>query len=1481
VLSPKFDYFDFDELARLLDSTNGDAEVLAAVLAAADAGLRVGEVRALEWQNVDFKGRRLTVTQTDWRGKLGSPKGGRLRTLDLTARLAMRHLRGPFVFCDADGARWTQKAQAFTGIERGRRRAWRAAAGASIHVNAYPYVASASPPDTVHCPRPGRPAAPAGRVRADIARLPWALGRVHYRPMVAQEILGGRFQLEELAGAGAMGEVYRAVDLISGRRVALKILRGRNGDDLSRFVREARILAELRHPYIVGHVDHGATAGGVAWLAMDWLEGEDLATRLRRGPLSVADSVNLAMVVAEALGFIHARGIVHRDLKPSNVFLVNHLVSRGTLLDFGIVHIEAAERMTRKGMVLGTPGYMAPEQVRGGAAIDSRADVYSLGCLLFECLTSTPLFSGASILAVLAKVVFEPAPRVRDWLPDVPEELESLLVRMLAKEPDGRPADGQAVAATLRALGDLGEARAAPARAVPGTPALTRGEQRAVAVILVGAAEEGPGDGAAARPDTLDPAIEANLRAEAELQGGRFVRLLNGAVAVELSGPALATDLAAQAARAALSLRAQVTRRVALAIGRAEAAAAPLHGPAIDRAAKLLAQLSSPQGRGGRDGVLLDEVQAGLLDARFDVRQIDGVPVLFAERVLGESTRTLLGKATPFVGREPDLGILEQLFDACAGESAAHAVLVTAQAGVGKSRLAQEFLRQVRARADRATKIWIARGDALRAGSAFGLLGQLLRGACDVRDGESIESRRDKIRTAAAARLPEGERSSVAEFLGELMGSPFPDEDNLPLRAARRDTQLMNDRMQAAFLKLVGAECEKSPLLIVLEDLHWGDRPTVQFLDRALAALKDRPLFVLGLARPEASELFPRLWAERGAHELRLKALGPRAIERLARHSLGDEATPATVHRLAALSDGNAFYLEELIRWAAERRAGPLPETLVTMVQSRLGTLDDESRRVLRVASVFGETFWLGALGPLLGSCDDTAALGARLKDLSEREVLIERSQSRFPDTREYAFRHALLREGAYAMLTHEDRALGHRLAGDWLESHGEADPLLLAEHLEKGGEGVRAAMQYLLAARRASAGSDTTRALECVERGLSLSLPRALRIRLMGLRCELHMYRIEMALAGLPQARALLGEADRGGAAWTQALLLTLIAAAQTGNGQEVAQALDAAVGADFQPEAVEAATILLGFGVAFSDHAGEVRRSAAMVKRSESLVRPQAEAQPGAALFHHLIITTRAAFAEEDPWAGLEHARRALVLAQSIGHTRYALGSRMLIVVNSCFLGRRAEARQAASEWDVPDREFGLSSSVRPFVLSWMLADMGLLDDSRAWAQHLIAAGKERRLPLDEARGHWALAEVLRRMGERAAADAAIGTALAMLDAACPLDRPGALATLSALRREQGKIAEAVEIAAQGMDHYRSMGACGMFRGAFLRMTHAEALRAAGRAQEARTAIVEAWRCVSANAQKVGDPSFRTSFLEDVDENRRTRALVEAWSS
>src|SRR5262245_22556939 len=166
--------------------------------------------------------------------------------------------------------------------------------------------------------------------------------------------LADRFVLERLAGKGGMGEVYRALDQRTGQAVAIKILRRERGDHAARFEREARLLAALDHPLIVRHVVHGALPSGEPYLAMEWLEGEDLAARLEREPLGTRDGLALALSVAEALGALHARGIVHRDLKPSNVFLVEGRIDRIKLLDFGLARSDAYSHITAPGMMLGT-----------------------------------------------------------------------------------------------------------------------------------------------------------------------------------------------------------------------------------------------------------------------------------------------------------------------------------------------------------------------------------------------------------------------------------------------------------------------------------------------------------------------------------------------------------------------------------------------------------------------------------------------------------------------------------------------------------------------------------------------------------------------------------------------------------------------------------------------------------------------------------------------------------------------------------------------------------------------------------------------------------------------------------------------------------------------------------------------------------------------------------------------------------------------
>ncbi len=192
--------------------------------------------------------------------------------------------------------------------------------------------------------------------------------------------IAGRFAIEGEAGRGGMGTVFRARDAASGERVALKLLRDLSADDAERFARESAVLAELRHPAIVRYIAHGITGSGQPYLAMQWLEGETLAQRLARGPLPPADAAVLLLRAAEGLAHAHERRVLHRDIKPSNLFLEAGDPARAMLVDFGVARwIDDRHPITTTGALVGTPGYMAPEQARGSRELDPRTDVFALG----------------------------------------------------------------------------------------------------------------------------------------------------------------------------------------------------------------------------------------------------------------------------------------------------------------------------------------------------------------------------------------------------------------------------------------------------------------------------------------------------------------------------------------------------------------------------------------------------------------------------------------------------------------------------------------------------------------------------------------------------------------------------------------------------------------------------------------------------------------------------------------------------------------------------------------------------------------------------------------------------------------------------------------------------------------------------------------------------------------------------------------------
>jgi eukaryotic-like serine/threonine-protein kinase len=272
-----------------------------------------------------------------------------------------------------------------------------------------------------------------------------------FLPAQVGDVLDGRFLLKRLAGSGGMGDIFESVDASTGARVAVKLMSEARTPDPVRFEREARVLASFRHPGIVGYVSFGVTSTS-AYLAMEWLDGEDLAGRLARGPLTVAETLALGVGVGDALGAIHARGVVHRDIKPGNIFLVDGDVRRAKVLDLGLAQVEDQGPLTKAGTLLGTLGYVAPEQAQCERRIDARADVFSLGCVLFKCLTGTCAFAADNVIALVRLILHADAPALRDRCPAAPAGLDALLARMLAKSPDERPRDGAEVAAALREL---------------------------------------------------------------------------------------------------------------------------------------------------------------------------------------------------------------------------------------------------------------------------------------------------------------------------------------------------------------------------------------------------------------------------------------------------------------------------------------------------------------------------------------------------------------------------------------------------------------------------------------------------------------------------------------------------------------------------------------------------------------------------------------------------------------------------------------------------------------------------------------------------------------------------------------------------------------------------------------------------------------------------------------------------------------------
>ncbi len=274
--------------------------------------------------------------------------------------------------------------------------------------------------------------------------------------LVGQKAVGGRYDILELLGEGGMGAVYKAYDRQSGSLVAFKVIDeqlGKRPEMIARFRREAMALAMINHPNVVGVIEMRHLPKGI-FLTMEYLKGNDLHTELRPNgpdapavPLSWERACPLLKQICDALAAAHGEGILHRDLKPRNIFLVKGEGEEVLkVLDFGLAKVKEAQnedafdaaRLTRTDVFLGTPSYGSPEQAAGEKDYDGRADLYSLGVVAFELLTGTVPFKGQNYQSTLQMHIREPPPMPRGINPSIPEGVEDIILRLLAKSPDER-----------------------------------------------------------------------------------------------------------------------------------------------------------------------------------------------------------------------------------------------------------------------------------------------------------------------------------------------------------------------------------------------------------------------------------------------------------------------------------------------------------------------------------------------------------------------------------------------------------------------------------------------------------------------------------------------------------------------------------------------------------------------------------------------------------------------------------------------------------------------------------------------------------------------------------------------------------------------------------------------------------------------------------------------------------------------------------
>ena len=889
-----------------------------------------------------------------------------------------------------------------------------------------------------------------------------------------------RFVVEKEVGRGSGGVVFRAIDRVGERPVALKVILLPEDGDAARdhLLEEGRLLSGIHHSHIVEIVAYGTFGpaevvlagrrfdGETPFVAMEWLDGRDLQCQQAQRPLTLPESLEVARQAAEALAAAHDAGIVHRDIKPSNVFLVERprVVAAGVepapsssvsplcckVVDFGVASSDRPQ-MGDIGPMVGTVAYMSPEQARGDGGVDPRDDVFSLGATLFELVTGRPPHAAPSAIAILAKRVSTPAERLSDLLLDVPESLDDLVAGMLNTERRERPdmrdvehrlaelcADPQLPAMASSIDGQQDSVHSSASRLMTAMVALNVGKgparQRELARLREGGAQAAP----------------LGKHAIVAFFGAR--RAVGGEAAVALDAGRRLANLGA---------------KVGVATGRAMVATARPIGEVVDAASALARDAAEGQ-------LLADDTSTELARTVFDFSPRPAGGAIVGARL--PEARAGGGEVAPFVGRDAELDRLLETFDRACARRMPCVASVTGPPGIGKSRLARELRKRLDERGASGSVgaggafVVQARGEAYGRARALGAAADAL---CDLLRIPKTAPTEQFDRALRALSLQHDEGSLLARLLS---GKPFPAE--IEPRRAR-------DVLYLAMTELVLVLTKSQPTAFILEDAQWFDPESVAWFEHLMSRASGRPLFLLLLVRPVFWKDGPQRFSDREHVRLELKPIARRAAMEIARAVIGCPSDDPKLGQVAEQAAGSPLFAEELARALAAGKPLAAVPTIEAAIQVSLDALEPAAYDALLRMSALGLAVWDKAVGAL-GVWDPAAALAR----LAEAELVVEREVSRFAGNRELWFKHALVRDVAYASLSESLRAELHARAANWLAEVGE-DAATVAEHYDLGGQHVLAADQWEVAARRALATNALTDAVMMADRALTFAEAR------------------------------------------------------------------------------------------------------------------------------------------------------------------------------------------------------------------------------------------------------------------------------------------------------------------------------------------------------------------------------------------------------